>query len=573
MSKNMIGSALKECRPLFLGALLFSAFINLLMLATPIYSMQVLDRVLSSGSQNTLFMLTIVVVGAVVVASLLQVLRSIVFTNIGRWLADQLSETIVAKSVTLSVHKKSIGNQPLHDFSAVRNFVSSPALGSIFDAPWAIIFFAALYLINVTIGIVVTIGAIILLILAVYSQKITSSRSGLANQANVVALRHFDALTRNAEVLQAMGFLKTASENWRTENKKNVEFSHSSALLNVIVSNSTKTFRMLLQVLLTGLGAYLVIAGQMSAGAIIAVNMLAGKALAPADASVSIYQGLISAKSALGRLQAIFDTKSSATEQAIELPTPKGRVSVVGVSYQEPHSQRWLLRNIQFEAAAASCIGIIGSSGSGKTTLARALVGVLSPTTGHIALDGADLGQWQPNQLGSTIGYLPQDIELFEGTIAQNIARMDQSAEDKNIVQAAQIAKVHEFILTLPDGYQTEIGVAGSNLSAGQRQRIGLARCFYGDVKMVVLDEPNANLDTEGELALLQCFNEAKSLGITILVVAHRPTLLQNADKIVVMNAGQMVAFDDAQIILQRLSPHSNTTPVKPVVVAAGSNK
>lgn len=571
MNGNPIGSALNECRTLFFGALLFSACINMLMLATPIYSMQVLDRVLSSGSQNTLLMLTIIVVAAVVTASLLQVLRSIVFSNIGRWLSDKLAETIVAKTLALSVHKHTIGNQPLHDFATVRGFVASPALSSIFDIPWAVIFFVALFLINTTIGIVVTLGAMVLLVLAVLSHKITSDQLSLANQANVNALKHFDAMTRNAEVVQAMGFQKAASENWRNEYQKNVEFSHSSALTSVIVSNSTKAFRMLLQVALTGLGAYLVIAGQMSAGAIIAVNMLAGKALAPADASVSIYQGVVSLKSAIERLQAVFETKLKGHEQAIELPEPSGELIASNLAYQEPLSQNWLLKEIAFEIPAGMCVGIIGPSGSGKTTLARLLVGVLQPTKGKAMLDKADLGQWQPEQLGNAIGYMPQDVELFDGTVAQNIARMDIGASDETIVKAAKTACVHEFILALPDGYQTEIGAAGSRLSAGQRQRIGLARCFYGNVKVVVLDEPNANLDTEGENALLQCLSQAKEQNITCIVIAHRPSLLNGVDKIAIINNGHLIAFEEAQIVLQKLQPRTNSKPTKPVIVSDGA--
>ena len=360
-------------------------------------------------------------------------------------------------------------------------------------------------------------------------------------------------------------FKKAASDSWRTEYKKNVAFSHSSALTGVVVSNSTKTFRMLLQVVLTGLGAYLVIAGQMSAGAIIAVNMLAGKALAPADASVSIYQGLTSTNAALSRLQTVFQAKAGGHEKSLELPSPRGAIAVTNLSYQEPHSQRWLLQGVSFNVAEGASVGIIGPSGSGKTTLARLLVGVLTPTTGRVLLDGADLSQWQPEQFGRAIGYMPQDVELFDGTIAQNIARMDVEAADEAIVHAAQQACVHDFILALPEGYQTEIGEAGVRLSAGQRQRIGLARCFFGSVKVIVLDEPNANLDTEGEQALLNCLANAKNNGITCFVVAHRPSLLQAADKIAVIGDGKLAAFDNADVIRQKLAPPSTKTKLRPV--------
>ncbi len=556
--ENPIKSALKECRPLFLGALLFSFFINILMLAVPVYSMQVLDRVLSSGSKNTLLMLTIIALFALGVASLLQILRATIFTNIGRWLADKITDNLATKTIEISVHDKSIGSQPLRDLAAVRSFLTSSVLGSIFDAPWAILFFIVLYMINLQIGIIVTIGALIILILTIFARKIPSARSKLANQAQINAYKEFDGLIRNSEVIKAMGFISSASNKWRQEHEKNIALVFSSTNIGTVISNITKSFRMTLQIAVTGIGAYFVIQGKMSVGSIIAVSILTGKALAPFDASVAIYEGLASFNSAMKRLKEVLRIKLMKSGQALELPEPVGNILVEKLSIQDSDSQRWLLKNINFELMAGESLGIIGPSGSGKTTLSRALVGVLLPTTGSVRLDGADLQQWQSGQLGNAIGYLPQDIELFSGTIAQNIARMNEQAKDEDIIKAAKLACVHDFILAMPLGYQTDIGNNGNRLSAGQRQRIALARCFFGNPKLIVLDEPNSNLDTDGEMALLRCLENAKGLKITIIIVAHRPSILGNVNKIAVLNAGELKKFDEATNVIKQLTAQTN---------------
>ena len=550
---DLVKVALKECRPLFIGAFLLSLFINLLGLAVPIYSMQVLDRVLSSGSKNTLVMLTLIVAASVVFSGLITALRSITFTQVSRWIDDRLSTEIVHKTIGLALRRPSIGAQPLRDLNVVRGFIASPTFGSLLDAPWAIIFFVVLFLINTTIGYVVAGAAIVLLGLAILAQKFPSKLVASSGDAQVKSMQAFETVVRNAEVVRAMGMEDAATRMWREQNDKTLEDGYKAGNIGTVISNSTKTFRMGLQIIITGLGAWLVINEQMTMGAIIAVNMLTGKALAPFDAAVAIYQGWTNVKKAHKRLLAVFEFEE-ATERNLELPAPTGAVSVSNASYQDPKSKRWLLKSVSLDFPAGSSAGIIGPSGSGKTTLARLLVGVKKPTSGQVTLDNASLDQWQPHQFAEAVGYLPQDIELFSGTVAENIARMQSGVEDESIVTAAQMAEVHDFILGLPNGYQTDIGENGSALSAGQRQRIALARCFFGAPKVIVLDEPNSNLDTEGEQALVQAMHNAREKGITVLVVAHRPALLHHVDQIAVLKGGEVALTGPAKEVLEKLS-------------------
>ena len=567
-NKDLLGSALKECRLLFAGAIGLSLVINLLSLAVPLYSMQVLDRVLSSGSKSTLMFLSLIVVAAIICSGLITALRSIAFTQISRWLDDKLSTEIVHKSIGLALRRPGIGAQPLRDLNTIRSFIASPTMGSLLDAPWAIIFFAVLYMINPIIGVVVAISAVVLLGLAILAHKIPSKLLASMGEAQVKSMQSLEAVLRNAEVVSAMGMATSATKNWRVQNDKSLTDGYAAGNIGTAITNFTKTFRMGLQILTTGLGAWLVINGQMSMGAIIAVNILTGKALAPFDASVAIYQGLTNVKKARKRLDAVFDFDERSDAQ-IELPTPIGHLELSNLGYQDAKSKRWLIKGVDLTCPAGSSFGIIGPSGGGKTTLARLLVGVKMPTSGSIRLDGGVLAQWRHDQRAEAIGYLPQDVELFAGTIAQNIARMQEGAEDASIVAAAQLAEVHDFILSLPDGYQTEIGDQGAALSAGQRQRIALARCFFGTPKVIILDEPNSNLDTEGEQALVKALLNARDREITVIIITHRPSLLHHMDNIAVIKGGEIVRQGPAKDMLEKMA--AQNASVKPLKIDRAS--
>lgn len=568
-AETPLAAALQECRPLFFGAFGFGLFINLLMLAVPIYSLQVLDRVLSSGSYDTLVWLTLVVGGAIVFMGLLQGLRSLVFAQIGRWLDDRLSSDIVMKTVGLAVYKQDIGSQPVRDLGTIRGFVSSPSLAALFDAPWAIVFFIVIYLIHVWLGVAVTLGAVVLLVLAIVAERVPSKAGRFANDNQVKALKALDQIIRNAEVIKSMGLLDRASQKWREYNQSALENSHKAANLSTVISQSTRSLRLALQVLITAGGAYFVLHNEMTPGAMIATSILTGRALAPFDAAVGIYQSLVNVRKAASRLSEI-EGADAFIQQTMVMPEPKGRLDIVKATYEEPLSKRWLLRGINISLEAGESLGIIGPSGSGKTTLARLLSGVMPPTTGVIRLDGAALHQWDPAQLGKTIGYLPQSVELFDGTIAENIARLDREADDESVIRAAQTAMVHEAILAFPQGYHTEIGPGGSRLSAGQRQRIALARCFYGEPKLIIMDEPNSNLDSEGEMAFVQALARAKELGITTITIAHRPSVLQSVDKLLVLQGGEAKLFGPTREIMAELQ--KNTDNVRPIRTMKAGN-
>lgn len=562
-NESSIKKALKQCRPLFLGAFVFGLFINLLVLAVPLYSLQVLDRVLSSGSQDTLLMLTLIVAVALVFMGVMQGLRAIIFNHIGRWLDDRLSSDIVEETVDLAVRDPKIGSQPLRDLSTVRSFLTSPHLANLFDAPWAIIYFAVIYIINVKLGMAVTLGAVVLLILAFAAERLPSGHLAVANDEQVKSMQSFESLVRNAEVVKSMGLLAHASEKWRMHNQNWLGHTFTSGNMSAVISHITRTLRLAVQIMMMCLGAFLALSNEMSAGGIIAVSILTGRALAPFDSATPLYQSLVGLKKALKRL---FELDQSARQinQTMRLPDPKGRLTIQNAAYQTPLSKSWVLKGINIDVAPGEAVGVIGPSGSGKTTLARALVGVMVPTTGAVRLDGAALHQWDPAQLGETIGYLPQAVELFDGTIAENIARLNPNANDEDVVAAAQKAQVHETILAFPQGYQTEIGPNGSLLSAGQRQRVALARCFYGNPKLIVMDEPNANLDGDGEVAFVKAIEQAKALKITTVTIAHRPSVLQSVDKILVLQNGAAKLFGPAQDVMAELADGNvNVRPIR----------
>lgn len=544
---------LRKTTPILFTALIFSFFINILMLSSPLYTMQVLDRVLSSGSSETLLMLTIVVVGALLFIGLLQGLRSLIFSQLGCWLDETLSPDIVRKTLEFSLYKPVIGNQPLRDLTTLKNFVSSPALATIFDAPWAPLYFVVIFMINKWLGLMVLFGAILLLGLALLAKKIPNKQQTKANEKQVRSMQAFDAMLRNAEVVKAMGLRCAVSNRWRQHHEESLAHTLSASNSTTVIGGVTRTFRLGLQIVLTGVGAWLALAGEMSAGSIIAVSILSGKALAPFDAAVNIYQSWSGVRVALNRLADLDDAVPEEIS-VTRLPEPNGEVRIENLAYRLPENGRWVIRGLDINIEAGEVIGVIGPSGTGKTTLARILVGVLLPTNGVVRLDGATLQHWPSEQLGNHIGYLPQDVELFSGTVADNIARLSPEAKDEDVVAAAQLASVHQFILQLPQAYQTDIGPNGAFLSAGQRQRIALARCFFGDPKLVVLDEPNSNLDSEGEAALVQCLLNAKRRGVTTVTVTHRPSVLQCADKILVLHEGEAKLFGPTAEVMKKLS-------------------
>ncbi len=552
---NPIREALFLSRRAFTAAFVFGFFINALMLIVSIYSMQVFDRVLGSGSLDTLVMLTVVVAVAILFMAAFQWLRGLTLLHVSNWFDRRLAERIATDTVELALVKPDIGTQPLRDLDTLKGLIASATLNHAIDAPWAIVYFVVIFLINTTLGWVLLGSAVLMAVLSIVSDHLPKSQLLFAQESQILAHRSLDAVLRNSEVVRAMGFRAHALAAWAKHADDGATRGFDVGRLTNLISVVTRNVRLAIQTALTGLAAWLVIRGDMSSGAIIGASMLSSKALAPFDALVPIHQSALAAKKAYERLVEVMRVSDTLAETRIRLPAPEGRVTLDRISWQEPNGGRWVLRGINVEFAAGEAIGIIGPSGSGKTTLARMMTGILRPTTGAVRIDGADLAQWDPTELGPYLGYLPQDVELFDGTVAENIARLDASRHDDDIVAAAKLAQVHDLILQLPKGYLTQVGRSGSLLSAGQRQRVALARCFLGDVRVVVLDEPNSNLDAEGELALMRALMAAKARGITTISIVHRPSVVQRVDKILVLQNGEAKMFGPALEVLEKLAP------------------
>jgi PrtD family type I secretion system ABC transporter len=560
---NPLNEVLLVCRLMFKYALLFGCLVNLLMLATPIYSMQVLDRVISSANTDTLLYLTLVIVAALGMLSMIQIGRTFAMNKMGSWFEKELSSKLFANAVRASlVTKATNGSQQLRDLQTIKTFLTSPALISILDIPWALIFVIVLFMIHTYMGIMTVLGGVMLLVLAVLSDKLTKPLHESSNDLFISSMRQVDQASRNAEVVSVMGLLPQIDKNWQETNQK---VQNSQTLVSNrqnILSELTKFIRLVLQILVTGLGAYLVLQHEMSVGAIIACSSLSGRALAPFEQAITSWKSFLNCRQGYNRLTDIIE-KHYTEEQRMSLPAPSGKISADNLFYTPMNSQKHTIKGVTFGMDAGKILAVIGPSGSGKTTLAKLLVGAWKPQIGAVRIDNANLVDWNPDELGQHIGYLPQDVELFNGTVRENIGRMNREADAEKVVQAAQLAGVHEMILTLPKGYDTEIGFDGAVLSGGQRQRVGLARAFFGDPKILVLDEPNANLDSFGEVALSTALSRAKELGITTILISHRTSILSLADKILAMKDGALALYGDRDDVLAEMSQGAP----KPVVI------
>lgn len=548
--------SLAACRTMFKFALLFGCIVNILMLATPIYSMQVLDRVISSHNTDTLLMLTLVIVAALLVLSLIQLARSFAMNQMGGWFEHALSSKIFANSVKLSAVSKAGGSQQLRDLQKVKTFLTSPALVSILDVPWALIFVMVMFMIHPIMGIMTVVGGVVLVCLAILTDKMTKPLHEASNEQYIVSMRQVDQAARNAEVIHVMGMIGTINDNWQGYNKRLQSSQTLVTNRQTTFMEITKFLRMVLQILVTGVGAYLVLKNEMSTGAIIACSSLSGRALAPFESAVNSLKQLVDARKSFQRIEESLDKYSEDSDKMV-LPTPEGRVSVENIYFAPVNSNKHILKAVNFALEPGESLAIIGPSASGKTTLAKVVVGVYAPQIGSVRIDNASMQDWRREDLGKHIGYLPQEVELFSGTVKENIARMSKDAKDEDIVIAAKIAGVHDLVLQMPKGYETEIGPDGAMLSGGQRQRIGLARAFFGDPKLLVLDEPNANLDSFGELALSQALSMAKERKITTIVISHRTSILSVADKILAIKDGAVALFGNRDEVLEKMNQAS----------------
>jgi PrtD family type I secretion system ABC transporter len=552
--QGVFDRALASVRHAFLVAGLFSLFINILMLAGPLYMLQVYDRVLSSHSIPTLVALTVLLVVLYVALGLLEAVRSQILNRVAgrldRILGPATLETI-SRARLESGHD--LSDEPLRDLAALRQFVSGPGPAAFFDVPWTPIFLAITFLIHWTLGAFALAAAIIMVVLALFNEIGTRRLFRNGKTASDVATRLAMESGRNTEAMVAMAMTGPMVDRWRYAHGIADDMLRRAGDRMVAFSTATRTLRLFVQSGLLAIGAVLVIKQAITPGMMIAVSIIGGRAVAPVGQAVAQWRGLLSAREAFSRLREFLGSYPD-EHIKMSLPSPKGKIELQHVCAAPPGTERAVLKDVSFKLDAGEILGVIGPSAAGKSTLAHVLLGLWQPQSGSVRIDGSDLSAWNRNDIGRKIGYLPQNVELFDGTIAQNIARFYPDATADDVCRAASRAAVHDYILGLPEGYNLRIGAGGGRLSAGQRQRIGLARAVYGEPALVVLDEPNANLDALGEAALLHTLNALKEAGTTVILITHRPAGLDLVDRVLVLDRGEIRAFGPKTSVVQIMS-------------------
>jgi PrtD family type I secretion system ABC transporter len=563
--RSELGDALRACRNAFLGVGGMSCMINLLYLTGSLFMLEVYDRVLPSRSVPTLVGLAILAGGLYAAQGVLDLIRGRILGRIGTALDETLNARVFDTIVRLPllVGSRNEGLQPLRDLDNVRSFLSGMGPGAFFDLPWLPFYLAICFAFHVMIGLTALVGAIILVTLTIITEYL--SRAPAREAMGLAARRNDLAATsrRNAEVLVAMGMTGRMTRRWSEANEKYLAGNQRASDVSGGLGAIAKVLRMTLQSAVLAVGAYLVIHQEATAGIIIAGSILSARALAPVDLAIAHWRGFVAARQSWHRLNRLLESLPVRSAQTL-LQNPSSRLSVEAVTIVPPGDQKIIVQDVTFALSAGNGLGIIGPSGSGKSSLVRALVGVWMPARGKVRLDGAALDQWAPDVLGRHVGYLPQDVELFAGTVAQNICRFDPEAKADPIIAAAKEAGVHEMIIKMRDGYDTQIGEQGTSLSAGQAQRVALARAVYGNPFLIVLDEPNSNLDTEGDEALTRAVRGARERGAIVVVVAHRPIGIEGVDLLLVLKDGRVQAFGPKETVLgqvlQRVAPPS---PIK----------
>ncbi|AZO70425.1 MULTISPECIES: type I secretion system permease/ATPase [unclassified Mesorhizobium] len=564
-------------RPVFLRAMadvgVFSVLINILLLVIPLYLLQVYDRVLPSSSVETLFYLSLIAVLALAFLGFLDAVRAIYTQRV----AATVDRRLGAGTFALSLAPKYAGGlSPLSDLASVCAFIRSRGVAVLFDLPFAPIFLALLYLIHPILFWVTLAGTVLLVLLVIANQLAIGRNDALSAERSALASQAEQVFARNAETLRAMGMVENAARVWGRHIGEALILHDRSAGANAIFSGASRAFRMMLQLAILGAGAWLVVEGQMTAGMIFASSLVSSRALQPLDQLIGAWRQILEAKRAWKRLEKALAAQP-AEARKLALPDPSGAIAVQEVFFMAPNAQPGtepILKRLSFQIGAGEAVAIIGPSGAGKSTLARLLVGAAQPTGGAVRIDGADLRTWDENQLGKYIGYLAQEVELFPGSIAQNVARFDAQAEDAAIVEAARRAEAHELILAQRDGYQTMIGPSNRTLSGGERQRIGLARAFYGNPRMMVLDEPSSHLDGSGEVALEAVLAAAKAAGVTVIVITHRPSIAAACDRVMLLRGGVVEAFGPSGEVLRRPTVEkgaAKSSVAQPGTVVTGS--
>lgn len=556
MKKNSVSelkSVILKSKRSFIFVGFFSFFINILMLTSPLYMLQLYDRVLTSRSEETLILLTLLILVLFITSALLEMVRSRILVRVGNKIDGLLSNRIFDSLFELA--NKSPGKAsslPLNDLTQVRQFLTGNGVFAFFDAPWIPIYIAVLFLFHPYFGYFAIFAAIILLLITIINEKVSKDKlkeaSSLASQSTM----YVDSSLRNSEIVHAMGMSNNIRNRWLKKYYGFLTFQTQASEEASIWSNLSKSLRMLFQSLILGLGGYLAIKMEVSAGMMIAGSIVMGRALAPLDLIIGSWKQFSSARTSYYRIESLLNEFPSKKEN-MDLPIPKGEILLESIVVIPPSGKLPSIKGISMMINQGDVVGIIGPSGAGKSSLARAILGIWPLVSGKVRIDGADISQWDKQKLGKYIGYLPQDIELFEGTISENIARFGD-IDSVKVIDAALKSGVHDMILRLPDGYDTKLGAGGHSLSGGQKQRIALARAIYDNPVFIVLDEPNSNLDDQGELSLVNAINKLKENMVTVVIITHRPSILQVTNKLAMLQSGILQIYGSTNEVLSKLN-------------------
>jgi PrtD family type I secretion system ABC transporter len=550
---NALSRALREARKPFAVAAVFSFFSNVLFLAMPLYTFQVYGRVMVSQSQATLWVLTLITLFVFGVSAAIDDFRARILINYGILLDQRVSGRLFSGLFDAAVRGDPSGRaQALRDLDQFRQTLTGIGAAVFFDLPWIPVFLVVLFLIDPLVGVVTTVGAVVLLGLALMQERAIRPVVREATDAGLKSYAFTEAALRNGEVVRAMGMLPTLGRAWAAHRSVTSERGATAAEMSNCSTDMIKAFRLGMQVLIVAIGAYLILKGKLHQGMLFANMILASRALQPIEKIVGSWESLNNMIRAHERLNGVLQ-RAEPPSATTSLPRPRGRLTVEALNYAPPRAQKLILGNINFAIEAGEVLGVVGPSGAGKSTLARLLMGIWKPNNGAVRLDGADVFSWERADFGRHVGYLPQDTELFAGTVRDNIARFRTDVTDEDVVRAAQLAGVHELILRMPKGYDTEVGEGGVILSAGQRQRVGLARAMLSDPAFIVLDEPNASLDAEGEEALMKAIEAMKANGATVVIISHKPGIFRAADKLLVMRDGRVELFGPRDQVMARL--------------------
>jgi ATP-binding cassette subfamily C protein len=548
----------------------FSVVVNLLMLTVPIYLFQLSDRVLTSRSIDTLLMLTMIAVVFLGALSLVDIFRRQMLGALATRMETLLGGPLLAAAISSPQVADGGAIQTIRSLHQVRNFISSPVMLLLFDAPLAPLYFGAVFLINAQLGVVALVAGAVLGAIAVLNQRATSETLARAGAHATKADARVEALSRNAQVINAMGMLHESILHWGREHARALASQSGALDANFWISGASKFFRLLTQVAVLGWGAFLALEGQITGGMMIAASIIASRALQPLEGMIEGWRSVVQTRAAYARVVAALEAFQNEKER-LRLPRPEGRIVADRLLYIPSGRKEPVLNGVSFSLEPGGSLAIVGPSGSGKSTLARMLVGCLAPTAGTVRLDGTELRNWDRRLFGTYTGYLPQEVELFPGTIRENVCRMRSDLSDEMVFEAAQVAGVHEMICGLPDGYETVLEGSGAPLSGGQKQRIGLARALFGNPSMIVLDEPNSNLDAAGEQALAETLARAKQKGVTVIVITQRPMLLNSVDRVLVLRSGRMEGLGPPSEVLYRVV--GGPTPAQSLPARKGSER